>query len=268
MDEISTGKGGIEQMSADSVCTVHESLAQILTSVVSAAGFSLFDFQPAVGNRGVLRVFVFRKDRESPLPSLDDCSEIARNLLDHPLVEQLMPGESTLEVSTPGVNRQLKTLEHFKGAVGERIRVKWRPAGQNASTAFGVTATSSLSASRPVPASEVDLGVVSEVIAADEIRVDENNVDENNVDENNIDENNTDASQSSPIIVLKREVSSKKGKKQRKKRSSLEDSEMVESDGASGANPESSARSEDAARLTVTIPLVCVVEAHVDFDFK
>ena len=250
-------------MSADSVCTAHESLAQILTSVVSAAGFSLFDFQPAVGNRGVLRVFVFRKDRESPLPSLDDCSEIARNLLDHPLVEQLMPGESTLEVSTPGVNRQLKTLEHFKGAVGERIRVKWRPAGQNASAAFGVTATSSLSASRPVPASEVDLGVVSEVIAADEIRVDENNVDENNVGENN-----TEAIQSSPIVVLKREISGKKGKKQRKKRSSLEDSEMVESDGASGANPESSARSEDAARFTVRIPLVCVVEAHVDFDFK
>ena len=80
-----------------------QELEQILKVAVSSAGFSLFDFQPAQGDRGVLRVFVFRTDRESPLPALDDCSTIARSLLDHPLVEQFIPGDSTLEVSTPVV---------------------------------------------------------------------------------------------------------------------------------------------------------------------
>ena len=34
-----------------------------------------------------------------------------------------------LEVSSPGVNRRLRLPQHFPGAVGERVRVKFRSEG-------------------------------------------------------------------------------------------------------------------------------------------
>ena len=37
-----------------------------------------------------------------------------------------VPGAYTLEVSSPGLERQLRTPEHFQGAVGEDVKVKTR----------------------------------------------------------------------------------------------------------------------------------------------
>ena len=40
-----------------------------------------------------------------------------------------IPGKYTLEVSSPGVERTLRTPAHFARAVGETVTVKTRPAG-------------------------------------------------------------------------------------------------------------------------------------------
>jgi ribosome maturation factor RimP len=55
--------------------------------------------------------------------SLEDCARVSRFLLESPLLEELFPGECTIEVSSPGINRRLRYAEHFKGAVGERVRL-------------------------------------------------------------------------------------------------------------------------------------------------
>jgi ribosome maturation factor RimP len=39
----------------------------------------------------------------------------------------LLAGSYTLEVSSPGLERALRTPEHFAGAVGSQVRVKLRP---------------------------------------------------------------------------------------------------------------------------------------------
>lgn len=39
----------------------------------------------------------------------------------------LVPGAYTLEVSSPGLERALRTPEHFAGAVGSEVRIKLRP---------------------------------------------------------------------------------------------------------------------------------------------
>lgn len=39
----------------------------------------------------------------------------------------VVTGSYTLEVSSPGLERPLRTPEHFAGAVGEQVRVKLRP---------------------------------------------------------------------------------------------------------------------------------------------
>jgi ribosome maturation factor RimP len=58
--------------------------------------------------------------------SLDQCARLAKRLLDLDEHEPFIPEGCELEVSSPGVNRRLRRPEHFEGAVGERIRVKFR----------------------------------------------------------------------------------------------------------------------------------------------
>ncbi len=38
----------------------------------------------------------------------------------------VVPNAYTLEVSSPGIERQLRTIEHFQGAVGEDVKIKTR----------------------------------------------------------------------------------------------------------------------------------------------
>lgn len=55
--------------------------------------------------------------------TLDDCTFVSRQvgrLLD---VEDPIPGQYTLEVSSPGIERPLAKLEHFESSVGERVEV-------------------------------------------------------------------------------------------------------------------------------------------------
>ena len=76
------------------------------------------------GSRGgrVLRVYL---DKEGG-PSLDDLTRVSRELSDL-LDDQVdMDGPYTLEVSSPGVNRALKKLDHFARFVGKRVRVRTR----------------------------------------------------------------------------------------------------------------------------------------------
>jgi ribosome maturation factor RimP len=70
----------------------------------------------------VLRVYL---DKEEG-PSLDDLSRISRQLSDLLDVHEPLEGPYTLEVSSPGINRVLKTREHFARFVGKRVRVRSR----------------------------------------------------------------------------------------------------------------------------------------------
>jgi ribosome maturation factor RimP len=54
---------------------------------------------------------------------VDDCAETSRTL--NPLldVEDLIPGSYDLEVSSPGLDRNLRKPQHFTGAIGQSIHV-------------------------------------------------------------------------------------------------------------------------------------------------
>ena len=71
-----------------------------------------------------LRVFIQRLDFENV--SSDDCSKLCRRLMVYFEVEGPNLGfsvEPIIEVSSPGVNRHLRLVEHFNKAVGERVKV-------------------------------------------------------------------------------------------------------------------------------------------------
>jgi len=97
--------------------TIETYILQILEELnLDLVEFDLF----RAGNRKILRIFVDRKDGVS----VDDCASVSRKLgarLD--LEEDLIPGQYTLEVSSPGVDRPLKTQRDFERQNGRFIRV-------------------------------------------------------------------------------------------------------------------------------------------------
>ena len=75
--------------------------------------------------RRLLRVLL-----DSSTPSravtVDDCATVSRRLGDVLEANEAVSGSYLLEVSSPGVNRPLRTPEHFRRVVGDRVRVRFR----------------------------------------------------------------------------------------------------------------------------------------------
>ena len=84
-------------------------------------GYSIYDVEfVKEGPHKFLRVYVWSEDGVD----LDICEKISRELSDYLDREDLIPDAYFLEVSSPGIERVLKTDKHFEGAIGEEIKVK------------------------------------------------------------------------------------------------------------------------------------------------
>jgi ribosome maturation factor RimP len=68
----------------------------------------------------VLRVYV---DRESGV-TLDDCAKVSRELNEILDVEDFIRCRYTLEVSSPGLNRQLKKASDYERFVGRLVKIR------------------------------------------------------------------------------------------------------------------------------------------------
>jgi ribosome maturation factor RimP len=95
-------------------------LVEALAPVVAAAGLELVDVEM---QSGVLQVTV---DREGgvDLEALTEANRAVSAVLDE---LDPFPGRYSLEVSSPGIERPLRTPAHFAKAVGATVTVKTRP---------------------------------------------------------------------------------------------------------------------------------------------
>ena len=82
----------------------------LLEPPVQALGYELVDLEARIGGNGLLRVYIDRDDGVD----LDDCERVSRQLSAFLDVEEPLPGSYTLEVSSPGLDRPLRTAEHFE----------------------------------------------------------------------------------------------------------------------------------------------------------
>jgi ribosome maturation factor RimP len=115
-----------------------EQIEQIIGNVVAEEGLSVFDVVLPKGRRGTLRVYIYRSSPQRTDVGHNECVLIAKKILDLDVVEEIIPGQCTLEVSTPGINRRLRTIEHFTGARGERIRVTFTEESGQSAQVIGV----------------------------------------------------------------------------------------------------------------------------------
>jgi ribosome maturation factor RimP len=96
-------------------------------AVARREGCALYDLEWVGQGKGrILRVYIDKLEGTSHV-SIQDCSNVSKGLnllLD---VENLIPGGSYhLEVSSPGLERSLKSASHFAAAVGEKVRLHLR----------------------------------------------------------------------------------------------------------------------------------------------
>jgi ribosome maturation factor RimP len=98
-----------------------EKVRQIAAPLAAQEGMELVDVElGGPGGRQTLRVFI---DRQGGV-SLDDCSAMSRAVSAALDVEDPIAGAYDLEVSSPGLDRPLRTPEHFQKYQGERVKVK------------------------------------------------------------------------------------------------------------------------------------------------
>lgn len=97
------------------------SLQESIEMTVNSCGAQLYDIVTTKENdKNIYRIYITSKDGVS----LDKCAEISRLISPILDVEEPMQGNYYLEVSSPGIERKLKKIEHFKASVGEKIKVK------------------------------------------------------------------------------------------------------------------------------------------------
>ena len=95
-------------------------LEQLIDKTVTQLGYELVDLDVQTGWRGVLRIYIDKKEGIE----LADCALVSRQLSDFLDVEDPLPGHYVLEVSSPGVERRLRTLEHFDRFCGLEVAVQ------------------------------------------------------------------------------------------------------------------------------------------------
>ena len=106
-----------------------ERLAAVLEPVVRDLGLELYDVEVGGSNRSrTLRVLVDR-DGGVDLDAITSATEALAPVLDGDAeVAKLLPGSYLLEVSSPGLERPLRTPTHFRRAVGAAVSLKSRDA--------------------------------------------------------------------------------------------------------------------------------------------
>ena len=98
-------------------------LADLLRATVEAMGFALWGLEfRAQGKNSLLRVYI---DREAGV-QVDDCAQVSRQISGILDVEDPIAGEYSLEVSSPGIDRFLFSIEQCQQYVGEWLEVKLR----------------------------------------------------------------------------------------------------------------------------------------------
>ena len=100
---------------------LRDTLAARLTPLVEGLGYELWELEYSAGRgNGFLRLYI---DAEAGI-TLDDCERVSRAVSEVLDAEDPIPGHYTLEVSSPGLERPLRTAQQFARFVGETVHVE------------------------------------------------------------------------------------------------------------------------------------------------
>jgi ribosome maturation factor RimP len=97
-----------------------EQIHQIAGRIVASEGIELIDIEYKPGrHRGLLRVYI---DKEGGV-TLNDCENVSRQIGTVLDVEDVIQGAYVLEVSSPGLDRPLRTDRDYQRAIGRHLKI-------------------------------------------------------------------------------------------------------------------------------------------------
>lgn len=100
-----------------------EQLQALLAPVVEALGYQCWGIEfISQGLHSLLRVYI---DHANGI-LIDDCEKVSRQLSGVLDVEDPISVDYTLEVSSPGMDRPLFTIEQYVAHVGDQVKIKLR----------------------------------------------------------------------------------------------------------------------------------------------
>ncbi len=98
-----------------------ESLEESIKIVVEGCGVNLYDIATLKEHDdNIYRIYISSPEGIT----LEKCTEVSRMLSPILDIDEPMHGQYRLEVSSPGIERKLKKIQHYKGSIGANIRVK------------------------------------------------------------------------------------------------------------------------------------------------
>lgn len=120
---------------------LRDELAALLEPVIRNLGLELWELEYGTGRGGaLLRIYIDRPwqgatpasgasmtdpESESGI-SVEDCARVSRAVSEVMDREDPVAGEYTLEVSSPGLDRVLRSVAHFERFAGSQARVEMR----------------------------------------------------------------------------------------------------------------------------------------------
>ena len=100
---------------------IRETVREAITPTVEGLGYSIWDITyTKIGADYHLEITI---DSEKGI-NIDDCEKVHRAI--DPILDEVDPIEDFyyLEVSSPGVERELRTEEHIRLSIGEKVEAK------------------------------------------------------------------------------------------------------------------------------------------------
>lgn len=96
-------------------------LWSLIEPIVEGLGYEVVDIEYRPHSRdGLLRIYI---DHENGI-QMHDCSAVSRQISAMLDVEDPIPGQFNLEVSSPGLDRPLRKAEDFEKFAGEKVKIK------------------------------------------------------------------------------------------------------------------------------------------------
>ena len=106
-----------------------------IESTVAGLGYELLGIERGRANGELLlRLYI---DQDAGI-TVEDCERVSRQVSDLIDADELVRGEYTLEVSSPGIERPLFTLDQHARFIGERVQVRLRTLVEGRRRVIGV----------------------------------------------------------------------------------------------------------------------------------
>lgn len=104
---------------------IHDRLIARFEPELQDLGYELVEIEFAPGSGGgTLRFYIDKPQEIDKGIDAEDCAKASHALLDSIEADDPLPGDYSIEVSSPGLDRVLRTPEHFARFVDNRVKVE------------------------------------------------------------------------------------------------------------------------------------------------